>query len=570
MAVELCPIRKRNDTMQPMNIYRTAALGIPVLLVSVLLNDHTAGAQESAVVDGSARRIRAHVAFLADDLLEGRQAGTRGYDLAAGYVAAQYAQLGLEPAGDAGGWLQSVPMVEAAAVIPAAKITLQRGGANVELTAMDDFLPSPNTNAPLATVTAPLVFVGFGVHAPALSHDDLAGLDLRGKVVVVLGGAPAKFTPSTRAHHSSTLTKYPEFVNRGAVGVLSFSTSADLERNPWSQSLQSSWRPRMRWLHANGQAADSFPQLQAAFGLSPAGAAKIFAAAAKSLDDVQADAAAGHPQGFDLPGVATLSRQSLLAKRQSANVVGLLRGRDAKLADEYIVVTAHLDHLGKGAPVKGDSIYNGAMDNASGIGVMLETARALALLRPGLRRSVLFVAVTAEESGLLGSDYFARNPTVKGSLVANVNIDMPVALTEMADVIGFGAEHTSLGPIAARAARAEGLKLSPDPMPEETVFVRSDQYSFVRRGIPAIYLDAGLASRPRQPAVDTRALFQDFLRDKYHQPGDDLSQPIHYPSLARLARINARIATEIANNREPPRWNEGDFFGSMFGPRPVR
>ncbi len=551
----------------------TALLGASsIVLLANILPGAMVAAVETAATDGAAERIRAHVHFLADDLLEGRVAGSRGYDIAANYVAAQFATAGLEPGAGDGGWLQPVQLVEGSAVIPAAQISLTRDGVSTELTVMDDFLPAPDTNATESTVTAAMVFVGFGVHAPALQHDDLAGLDLRGKIVVMLSGAPQRFTSSERAHYSSTLTKYPEFIRRGAVGVLGFLTPADNERNPWAKTVQASWRPRMRWLDAEGVAADSFPQLRVTMSLSPAGAARIFEGASQTLSEVFAAASASKAQGFDLPATASLRRQTLLGKRSSANVLGLVRGSDKRLASEIVVVTAHLDHLGRGAPIKGDAIYNGAMDNASGVAVMIEVARSLAAARTRPRRSVLFAAVTGEESGLLGSDYLARHPPLPGGrFVANINIDMPVMLTDIADLVAFGAEHTDLGPMAARAAKAEALTLTPDPTPEETFFVRSDQYSFIRQGIPAIYIDNGVGSLPRVPAVDNKALVEAFLRDKYHQPSDEIGVPIHYPSLARLARVNARIVSEAASRSQRPRWNADSFFRTAFPqPDPAR
>ncbi len=547
----------------------TVLLG--AMSIALLANSMPGGrvaAVETAATDGAAERIRAHVHFLADDLLEGRVAGSRGYDIAANYVAAQFATAGLEPGASDAGWMQPLQLVEAGAVIPGAQIVVTRDGVSTALTVMDDFLPIPDTNAAESAVTASMVFVGFGVHAPELQHDDLAGLDLRGRIVVMLSGAPERFPSTERAHYSSNLTKYPEFIKRGAVGVLIFLTPADNERNPWARTVQASWRPRMRWLDAQGVAADSFPQFKCVMSLSPAGAAKVFAAAPRTLGEVFAAASASKAQGFDLLATASLKRQTLLGKRSSANVLALIRGTDKRLASEIVVVTAHLDHLGKSAPIKGDGIYNGAVDNASGVAVLVEVARSLAGARSRPRRSVLFAALTGEESGLLGSDYLAKHPPLPGGkFVANVNIDMPVMLTAIADLVAFGAEHSDLGPLAARAAKAEGLALTPDPMPEETIFVRSDQYSFIRQGIPAIYLDHGVTALPRLPVVDTRALVDGFLRDNYHQPSDEISLPIHYPSLARLARVDARIVSEAASRSEPPRWNADSFFRTAFPQR---
>ena len=519
----------------------------------------------TAAADAAATRIRAHVEFLADDLLEGRAAGSRGYDLAARYVAAELAALGARPAGTGGGWFQPLELLEGSAVIPAGGLVIERDGATTRLESGVDFLPGRIYAAPRSSVTAPAEFVGFGVSAPERGYDDFAGADLAGKIAVVLSGAPPGFDSEARAHYSASLTKLPELVRRGAVGVISILTPVDEERTPWQRLVQRSWFPGMRWIGADGQPVDSFPALRGVASMGRAGAARLFAATGQDLEAAYAAAAASRPQHFALPGRITLSAETTLARRTSANVVGLIEGSDPVLRGEYVVLSAHLDHLGRGAAVEGETIYHGALDNAAGVAVMLEVGRMLAADGRRPRRSVLLVALTAEERGLLGSDVFARQPTVpRGALVADINMDMPVALGPLADWVAFGAEHSTLGPVAARAARAEGYRLAPDPMPEEIVFVRSDQYMFVRQGIPSIYMSAGTGSL--DPAIDLGARTQEFLRRHYHQPSDAAGLPIHYPSLAALARINARIVREVADARARPAWNPGDFFGTRFAP----
>jgi len=242
-----------------------------------------------------------------------------------------------------------------------------------------------------------------------------------------------------------------------------------------------------------------------------------------------------------------------------------VRGTDPELASEYVVFSAHLDHTGIGEPVEGstDKINNGAYDNAMGIALMLEAARAIAAVPP--RRSVMFIGLTAEEKGLLGSDYFAHYPTVPSdSIVANVNLDMPLFLFPVAELVGFGAEHSSLQAPMAAAAEAEGFVLAPDPMPEENLFIRSDQYSFVKKGIPASYLD--VSNRSSDPDIDGDAVVKDHRKNHYHRPSDDLSRPVDWDSAVRFARANARIGLAVANDDDRPTWNEGDFFGEMFAP----
>ncbi len=532
-----------------------------VLFVCALCVSLSCAAQEPRI---DPARIRAHVEFLASDAIEGRMAGTRGYDVAARYVASQLAQLGARPAGDGGTWFQTVNLLQATPTLAAGKVRIARGGMVTELVLNDEYLPRAYYAEGPTEITAPATFVGHAIRAPELGYDDFAGVQLAGRIAVVLGGAPPTFPPDQRAHYSHSSTKFRALTERGALGAVFFDTPSNEKRFPWARALQMSWQPSMRWVDAKGEPFNSFPNLRARFVLSRPGATRLFEGAPRTLEQVFATSDAGKAQSFDLPVQLTLSSTTQLARMSSANVAGVIEGSDPALKNEYIVFTAHLDHLGTGKPVSGDAIYNGAFDNATGIGVMLEAARYFAELKRKPRRSLLFLAVTAEEQGLLGSEYFARQPTVpRGSIVANINMDMPLALTDLADLIAFGAEHSSLGAVTARAVSAEGMSISPDPIPEEVIFVRSDQYSFVKEGIPAVYLDMGTKSRT--PGVDGSALSEQFLKERYHMPGDDVSQNIHYESLAALARINARIGTEVGNARERPKWNVGDFFGDLFG-----
>lgn len=522
-----------------------------------------------AAPDPTAAGIRAHMAFLSDDLMEGRATGSRGFDLAARYVATRFEALGLKPAGTGGSWYQPITFTEASPVIPAATLTLTRNGQDTVLKPADDFLPGTDYFAAKRTVTAPLVFVGFGVHAPELGYDDFAGVDLRGKIAVVVGGAPAHFASTARAHYSNRITKARELVARGAVGQLGMSLPEDLKRVPWERSVRQSWVPGMRWLQADGTPADAFPELQASASLGPSAMAPLFAGSPHTPEEIYARLTStkeqpARPLSFDLPGTATVHRETLSSKRESMNVIAVLPGQDPALRDEYVVITAHLDHIGKGAAINGDSIYNGALDNASGTAVMLEVARLLAESPQRRRRSVMFIALTGEEKGLLGSDYFARNPTVPAErIVANVNMDMPVFLAPGTGVVAFGADHSTLGPVVAKAAKQEGVLLVPDEQPEEVLFVRSDQYSFVKAGIPALYLDNGM--RSAITGVDAKTPMKDFLANHYHMPTDDMSRPIDFPSLARFARLNERVIRAVANQHDRPRWNKGDFFGERFG-----
>ncbi len=540
------------------------AAAVPVAMFAMTLLVAASATAADVLPNASPERIRAHVAFLADDALEGRLPGTRGYTVAARYVASGFEQIGLAPGVDGRSFSQPVPLVESLAPLPASRLVLKpANGAPITLAPGADFLPVASLTEAKVTAEAPLVFAGFGVHAPAHGHDDLALVDVKGKVVLLLTGAPARFPPAVRAHYSSNLTKLPELIARGAVGVISVQTPEDQKRTPWERLVQQSWRSRLAWVDGESEPNGAWTALRVRASLNPTRAAALFDGSPLTLEQAFANATAGKPQGADLAVVVEQERQSIIRRKASENVVGVLEGRDPALRGEYVVISAHLDHVGKGVPIGGDAIYNGALDNASGIAVMLETARLLAALPERPRRSVLFVAVTAEESGLQGSDYFVQRPTVpRNAMVANINMDMPVALAPLADVTAFGAEHSSLGAVVERAAAAEGVAVSPDMKPEEVLFVRSDQYSFVRAGIPALYVDEG--QRSSDPAQDLAARIEAFRKDRYHQPSDDFSQPIDWPSLAMLARLNARVIADVANADERPRWNPGNFFGETF------
>ncbi|MBU8977130.1 MULTISPECIES: M28 family metallopeptidase [unclassified Lysobacter] len=520
-----------------------------------------------ASASADARRIEADVRFLADDLLEGREAGTRGYDLASLYVAQRFRAIGLAPAGDDASFFQRVPMLRGVRQADGNALVIVRDGRERALAFRDDFLPGINFNEAQASVEAPAVFVGQGVHAPELQHDDFAGVDVKGKIAVMFNGAPARFDNDRRAFHSSSRTKAEELVRRGAVGIVVVQTDDEQKQSPWTRTAGNWDRPGMRLRGEDGKGIDTFPQLRVTATVSTAQADAMLSAGGHMAKQLFQDLRDGKLRAFDLPGTLRLAAHTAITPVDSRNVVARLDGSDAALKNEHVVFSAHLDHVGIGAPVNGDAIYNGALDNALGIAVMLEAANRLAHDAAPPKRSVLFVAVTAEEKGLLGAEWFARHPTVPaGSLVANVNMDMPMLLAPTKDVVPIGLEHSTLQPLVQQAAKEIGVSLSPDPSPEEVVFVRSDQYAFIRAGVPAVYLDGGYTGVDG----DAKAIQDAFLRDRYHQPGDDLTQPIQWADAARLAKLNARIGQLIADAPQRPVWNEGDFFGEKFGKAAAR
>lgn len=526
-----------------------------------------AACASGALRDGaqpSRERLQAHVQFLASDALGGRMTGTPEYRVAAEYVASQYRQLGLQPAGG-DGWFQDVPY--ASAFIDMQRSTLRlRGPAGTRALAWrSEWVSGGDVLAARTEVTAPVVFAGYGIEAPELQHDDYAGLDVRGKLVLIMTGAPKRFGAAERAYYSSGRMLAASAVKHGAVGLLTMRDAYSVAHYDWDVlNRNTGTLPTMRWLSADGRAADTFPELKGSATIADRAVDLLLAGTGHSRKELLAANEAGEalPQ-FPLKVTVEQSRRSTIRVAHAPNVVGRLPGSDPALAAEHIVYTAHLDHLGAGTPVAGDAIYNGLYDNAMGIALMLETARALAAAKP--KRSILFVAVGGEERGLLGSDYFAHYPTrPRAGLVANVNLDMPLFLFPMSEVVAFGAEHSSLGPVAEAAARAEGLRLAPDPLPDEVIFTRSDQYSLVRQGIPAVYFDVGFATDA--PGVDGGKAVHEFLETHYHKPSDDLSLPVDWASAEKFARVNAHIGLAIADAAARPRWNAGDFFGTRFAP----
>ena len=508
--------------------------------------------------------IEAHLEYLADDARMGRMTGTAEYDEAAAYVARHFEEIGLEPGGD-DGWYHQVPMLARRIDVDSAKFVFHQDDVEKAQRWQEDFVMGGDIVRPETEITAEVVYVGFGVHAPDMNYSDYDGIDVEGKIVAVFGGAPDSFPHNERAYYSSSLTKAEEAVRRGAIGYVGLRSRTDQRRVSWKRlSENAGVRPGMSWLNLSGEAANYFPELQGGAVLNVPPAHELFKRAPISFEQALDAADAGTPLSTPLGTEITLVRKTVHESITSPNMIGILRGSDPELADEYVVFTAHLDHVGIGAPVNGDTIYNGMYDNAMGIALLIETARAFAAMPEPPRRSILFIALTGEERGLVGSDYYVHYPTVPSdSLVANVNLDMPLLLYPLADVIAFGAEHSSLERTIGEVVAEEGFELAPDPVPEQVLFIRSDQYSFVRKGVPSVFLVPGFTST--DPAIDGGALFNAHLKTHYHQPSDDLSRPIDWDSALRFARANVRIGYAVAEEDDRPAWNEGDFFGDKFG-----
>ncbi|HEX8170875.1 MAG TPA: M28 family metallopeptidase [Thermoanaerobaculia bacterium] len=505
-----------------------------------------------------AEPIRAHMTFLASDLLEGRGTATRGHEIAASYVASQFEAAGLEP-GANGSWYQRVPFLQTTGD-PSSTVTItRRGAAPVVLRNFERFTTYGDPLRDDSIIEGDVVFAGYGVTAPDQGYDDYANVDVRGKIVALASGAPPRFANPLRAHHSSTIVKMENAAKHGAVGLIFIRTPADDRRAPWARSVRQSRLGSMHWLRADGTPNAVFPEVSTSINFGADATSLLFDNPSEVAETIER----GTPKAAALPVHVRAHLVSKHAKVSSPNVVGLLRGSDPQLRDEYLVYTGHLDHLGITEAVNGDGINNGALDNAAGIAIMLEVAHALAA-GPRPRRSILIVATTAEEKGLRGADYFANNPPVPASqIVADLNIDMPMLLHRARDLTAIGAETSDLGDVAREVARDMQVELSPDPIPEEVIFVRSDQYPFIRRGIPSLYIDSGYHAV--EAGVDMQREFEEWLATRYHSPSDDLQQPIDYEAALPLTEFEYRLGLAIANRTERPRWKPGDFFGITYG-----
>lgn len=513
----------------------------PLLLATAIL------ISQPALAATPADRWTGHVKVLADDNMEGRLTGTAGYDRAAAYVAGEFQKLGLKPAGT-DGYYQQVPLLEQTVDQKASRLALV-GQAAVPLVLGEQVLLGTRVPQVKGAFDAPLVFLGSGLHLPEQGHDDFADIDLKGKIVVVLAGGPKRLSGALKSH-ARTAEFWPAMQKAGAIGAITVANPAQMDV-PWARQKLFAETPGMRLADPELNDAKQ-PFLTATF--SPAEAEMLFLASGRSFAEMLKIADAGEtlprfPLNLRLTGEVAARDRAL----SSPNVVALLPGRDKRLKAEHVVLTAHLDHIGVDKPVNGDAVYNGAMDNASGIASMIESGRALKAARP--KRSVLLVAVTAEERGLLGSRYYANRPTVPASsLAANINMDMFLPLWPFTHVTALGAEESTLGAVSAQAAQSVGARQVPDEAPERNLFVRSDQYSFVRTGVPALALKFAAVSPAEQ------AIQKDWLTNRYHAPSDDLAQPFDPAHVVPFNRYLVRLITDVANAPVRPSWNAESFF----------
>jgi len=497
-----------------------------------------------------AERWWADVSTLAEDGMEGRLTGSPGHQRAADHIAARLRAIGIGPAA-AGTYFQPVDFEEQFVLADRSTAALVSNGAAMPLSIPGDMIIGRGDGRRPDRVEAPLVFIGYGLHMPEAGHDDFAGVDLAGKIAVVIGGGPASVSGALKSHARSQRGRLLEA--RGAVGMIALTTPKAVEI-PWARSMGSASQSGMYFAEADLRDLKK-PFVSSSF--NPETAEKLFGRSGRSFAEVSALADASKP----LPGFALgQSLRAEIATRhapvRSNNVVGLIRGSDPALAGEHIILSAHFDHLGVGEPVNGDRIFNGALDNGAGVASLLDIATALkAGKRP--KRSILFVFVTAEEKGLLGSRYFALRPLIPagGRIVADLNFDMALPIFPLKSVIALGAEESSLGADARAVGETLGLPLVPDPFPERNSFVRSDQYSFIKEGVPSLAFKFGFAKDSPEAAIE-RA----WRSTRYHAPSDDLAQPVERSDMVRLNDFVAALALRIANAPDRPRWGDQSFF----------
>ena len=495
----------------------------------------------------SARALDAHLRFLASDNLEGRAPGTRGSRLAAEYIAMQFELAGLEPALGDSSFYQRVELVS---TTPRAALSLRaRGGALFDPEYGSDFVAWSAEPVDSTRVQGELVFVGYGISAPEYDWDDYGDVNLTGKVLLMLVNDPGlddpeRFRGDTLTYYGRWTYKFEEAARRGAAAALLIHTYRSAGYG-WNVVRASRSGERARLAGPPGAGGTSLEGW-----LSRQAAERVLSMAGLEFETLVETARS--PEFRPIATGVTVSARVRNEVRRftDANVAGLLRGSDPELADEIVVITSHYDHLGFGPPVADDSIYNGAYDNASGTAVLLTLAEAFSKLAQRPARSVLFLAVTAEEAGLLGSRYYVENPLYPlEATVVNINIDGVNLWGRTEDVVVVGAEGSSLEAVVAAAARAERLRLRGDRAPQQGYLFRSDQFNFMRAGVPVAYIGHGLDFIGRMPGWGEQTL-EEYNRTRYHQPSDEYDPEFDYAGAVQQARVAFRVALAVANAAE--------------------
>lgn len=533
------------------SIYRAAA-GLAALAFTL-----AAGAAGDSEYLKRGERAWKDVQVLADDAMEGRRAGTPGHRRAAEYVAAQFEKAGLQPGGDAG-WFQPVELVSRAIREENSSATLVGATGERKLTlGTDAIFGLRNPFAP--KVDAPLVFAGYGLKLPQYAHDDLDGLDLKGKVVVVFTAAPRSVPGAAGAHFGSASERWKVYRDAGAVGMVVIMNPHSMDL-PWERVAQNRFEPSMA---LGAPEPDLLAGMQVSLTVNPAHAAQLFEGAPAKLDDILAALKDGKPlPRFDLAWRLRTTTDAAIGSRTSENVIGILPGSDPALRAEHVVMSAHLDHLGIAGVTaeneKADRLFNGAMDNASGIALLIDIANRFEATKTRPKRTIVFAAVTAEESGLLGSRaYVSRAQRTQQDIVANLNVDMFLPLFPLKQMVVFGLDESELGADVRAVAGEFGVAVQPDPQPNRNRFVRSDQYSFVRAGISALAFKTGFD--PGTPEAEKES---EWFKKRYHAPADDLAQPVDLASMGKFAALLEKLTLRVANRETAPAWNATSAFNT--------
>jgi Zn-dependent M28 family amino/carboxypeptidase len=491
------------------------------------------------------------VTTLADDKFEGRNTGSSGERAAQEYLVARLKALGIAPAGSSG-YYQPVELRSRDIVEADSSLTLLRGDVEEPLTlGKEAFFSTRIDLAP--RVQAELVFVGYGLSVPEQGYDDFAGLNLKGKIAVVFAGSPASMPAALAAHYQSAAERWKALQAAGAIGILAVPNPASMDI-PWSRMSLSRTQTSMALV---GAQYDDTPGELFAATFNPEYADRLFTGTGHTFAEI---AALGKDRQalphFALPVSIRATTHLLTQEIHSNNLVAVLPGSDPVLKHEYVVLSAHLDHLGIGKPINGDSIYNGAMDNGSGSAMLLEVGASLKRSRERLKRSVLLVWVTGEEKGLLGSRYFATNPTVApDKIVADLNTDMFLPIVPLKVLTVYGLAESDLGQRAAAIAMQLGYRVQPDPEPLRNAFIRSDQYSFIKQGIPSLAMKVGF-----ERGTPEEKIFKDWLTERYHAPSDDANQPVDLAAAAGFEEVMRGLTLQVANDPQRPTWNKDSYF----------
>ena len=499
-----------------------------------------------------------HIKVLADDKLEGRDTGSRGEREAQKYAVEQLKGAGAEAAG-VNGFYQPVKFVSRQIVEKDCSLTLIRKDKDKReaLTLGEDAIIGTRI-MPAPEVEAPLVFAGYGLKVPEKNYDDFAGLDLRGKIIVILSGSPSEIPGALASHYQTAAERWKVLRAAGVVGIVTLPNPASMDI-PWSRMALNRAHPSMDLEYPEFNETEG---AKLAVTVNPASAGKFFAGSGHTFEEIAALGKDRKPLPHFPLAVSLAAKTKVdVTKVESANIVAKLPGNDPVLKEEYVVLSAHLDHIGIGEPINGDRIYNGAMDNGSGSALVLDMAASFKKNPEKLRRSILLVLVTGEEKGLLGSKYFAAHPTVAPeSIIADVNVDMFLPIVPLKLLTVLGLDDSDLGDRAREIAQSLGVRVQPDPEPLRNLFVRSDQYNFIRHGIPSVIMS--VAPEPGSPE---QKLFKDWLTQRYHAPSDDVDQPVDLAAAAKYEEIVRALLLNIADGDRRPQWKPGSFFRRYAG-----